>query len=50
MGRSDEVREGREFARWSRFPSLYQNEAAAHVLRRLVVDQFPIGAFYVDRR
>jgi hypothetical protein len=47
---SDEPREGREFAEWSRFPSLYENEAATHVLRKLVVDQFPVGEFYVDRR
>jgi hypothetical protein len=42
---SDQRREGREFVEWSRFPSLYQNEAAP-----LLAGQFPVSASMSIRR
>jgi hypothetical protein len=42
---SNEHRERREFVEWSRFPSLYQNEAAP-----LVAGQFPVSASMSIRR
>lgn len=41
---SDERRKGRESGQRSGFPSLHREDATADVRRKLVVDQFPVGA------